>query len=55
MANKECRKAGNVDLNEPRSLINAYRLNHLNITASPAVQDLVVARILEVVRAASEP
>jgi hypothetical protein len=39
----------NVDLRDPRSPIGAHRLNHLTITADPAVQELVVERILEVV------
>jgi pimeloyl-ACP methyl ester carboxylesterase len=39
----------NIDLSEPGTLLNAQSLHHLNITANPTVQDLVVQRVLEVV------
>ncbi len=38
----------NVDLSEAGSLISAHGVHHFNITARPAVQDLVVQRILQV-------
>ncbi len=40
----------NIDLSSSEVLLTGQDLNHLNITASPAVQDFVVARILQVVR-----
>ena len=39
----------NVDLSSSEALITGPGLNHLNLTASPAVQDFVVAHILQVV------
>jgi hypothetical protein len=39
----------NVDLDGPNAPFQATGLHHLNITASPAVQDWVVARVLEAV------
>jgi pimeloyl-ACP methyl ester carboxylesterase len=42
----------NLDLKGPLSPVAAHGLHHLNITASPAVQELVVERILQVARAA---
>ncbi len=40
----------NLDLTAPDSPIDGRGLNHFNITANPAVQDLVVARIMQVAR-----
>jgi len=39
----------NIDLSNPKSSIAGQGLHHLNITTSPAVQDLVMERILQVV------
>jgi pimeloyl-ACP methyl ester carboxylesterase len=44
----------NIDLSGPDAPIDAQGLNHLNITANSAIQDLVVERILQAVREASE-
>jgi hypothetical protein len=38
----------NVDLNLPGSPVDGQGLHHLNVTASPAVQDFIVARILQI-------
>jgi hypothetical protein len=40
----------NLDLSAPDSPIDGRGLHHLNLTASPAVQDLIVERILQVAR-----
>lgn len=42
----------NVDLSAPGSPIDGHGLNHINITANAAVQELVVERILQVARQA---
>jgi hypothetical protein len=42
----------NVDLDAPDSPVPGHGLHHLNITASPAVQEYVVGRVLQAVSAA---
>lgn len=43
----------NIDLSDPASPIRAPNLHHLNITASPAVQEFIQQRIMQVIREAS--
>jgi hypothetical protein len=44
----------NLDLSEPGGPISLHGLHHFNITASPAVQDLVIQRVLEVAHEAAQ-